>query len=252
MLTSYNLVLALAAVPAAYAARRRPVIAFVARDARVRRCLPRVRARAVLRRARRRALRSGARRRAPRLRRARPADGGRRVGRARRADVGPGGRDRRRARPRRRRDPHRDARLGVDLPRPGAARARDAPRVLASACPAAGRAGGTTEPRGEPRAPPRLRRPDGGAVPPRAAPRRRLAHSRRRCRDRRDRHAGRRDRHVRGRISLRRPRHALGLRLHPHRGWPHRARRAARIRLVVDDRTRRSSSGSASGSRCPR
>ena len=82
VLTSFNLVLALLAVPAAYVSRRRPREAFVGRQRRVRRRVARVRARALLRGARRRPLRAGRR------------CGARRHRRARSPRAGPGGDER--------------------------------------------------------------------------------------------------------------------------------------------------------------
>ena len=128
VLTSFNLVLAVVAVPAAYVSRRRPREAFVAGVVRLRRGVAGVRARALVRGARRRAVRPGARRRAARHGGTRSplTCGGERRGGA--AHLGRSGRARRRARPCRRRNPHAAARLGVDLPRAGAARAGVAAR----------------------------------------------------------------------------------------------------------------------------
>ena len=90
---------------------------------RLRRGVAGVRARALVRGARRRPVRPGARRGAARHGGTRSplAGGGERRGGA--PHLGCRGRARRRARPCRRRNPHAAARLGVDLPRAGAARA---------------------------------------------------------------------------------------------------------------------------------
>ena len=153
------------------------------RHARLRGGVACLRARHLVRRPRRSPLRAGRRRGAARLRRPRPPHRDRRHRRARRSHLGEGGRARRGARPGGGRDPHGDARLGVDLPRAGAARSRSPSpavwrlrvRPLVVPC-------GPPERARQSRAAPRLGRPHRRALPARAPARRRLAHLARRRR----------------------------------------------------------------------
>ena len=128
VLTSYNLGLALAAVPAAYAARRRPVPAFVAGTlvfAAASLACALAPSFGVLVGARCVQAVGGALLVCAALDLLTEIEGERR---ARGPHLGVGRHARRGARARPRRDPHGDAGLGVDLPRPGAARPRDARR----------------------------------------------------------------------------------------------------------------------------
>src|SRR6476619_4522328 len=213
VLTSYNLWLALAAVPAAYAARRRPVPAFTAGTL--------VFAAASLACA------------------LAPSFG---------VLVGARCDPRRGARTRDRRDPHRDARLGVDLRRPGTPRPADPGGGARAARPTGCRARRTAERLREPRAAAALGRADCGPVPPRVAPRRRLAAGSRRRRRRRDGDAGGRDRDRKPCVPHRQHRDARGGGGRPRDGRPCRARRAPRLGVVVDGaaadpRRRRSRAG---------
>ena len=254
VLTSYNLVLALAAVPAALRRAAAARARVRRRDARLRRA-PRSPARVapsfgVLVAARCVQALGGA------LLVCAALDLLTEVARlraGRRADLGPGRGRRRRARAGRRRDPDRDARLGVDLLRAGAARAAHAGRRRRSACPAAVRAGGASERR--PRTSrccfsPARSRPrcscscccssTGGAWPPAVAgvvvtvmPVAAIVTASFAAAPRDDGDAGRDRRRAR--------RQAVSLRS-----------ASSRLGLVVDDRPHRSSSARASASRCLR
>ena len=234
VLTSYNLGLALAAVPAAYAARRRPVPAFVAGTlvfAAASLACALAPSFGVLVGARCVQAVGGALLVCAALDLLTEIEGN---DAARGPHLGVGRGARRCARAGHRRDPHRDPGLGVDLPRPGAARPRDAPRRPPAPGAAARGAGGSSERSCEPRAAARLRRADRRAVPARAAARRRLAHRPGRRGADRDGDAGRGDRDRGVRAADRQHGHACRGGGDPDHRRAGRPRRAPRLGLVVD------------------
>ena len=194
VLTSFNLVLAVAAVPAAYVSRRRPREAFVAgvvvfAGASLAcglapsfevlvgaRCVQALGAALLVTAA------------LDLLSQVEGSDA------AALRIVGRRGRARRRARPCGRRRPHAAARLGVDLPRAGAARAGGLARGARSVRPAGTGSRRETVDRRERRAAARRGRPRRRALPRRAPPGRRVGDVTGRGRHRRDRHAAHGDR----------------------------------------------------------
>ena len=161
--------------------------------------------------------------------------------------------------PGRRRNPHAAARLGVDLPRAGAARARVVARGARSGRSAGAGSRRETVDHRERRAAPRRGRPRRRALPRRAPPGRRVGDVTGRGRRRRDGHAAHRDRRRSPPTPVARRRAGHRVRRDPARRRPgcacaHAARRVGLDDPTADPRRRgpRAHGRRAHGARAPR